>query len=1025
MIQEQVIPINFGGGVDSKTDPKAVVPGKFIRLENAVFTKPNQIAKRNGSVALNSTIASVGSMSNPKLVHGYKNEIISADQNKLISYSTNQTAWESKGDYISTELTKLSIDQSTPSSGYVDSAVLGNYVLYGWSTALYDLSPYPTIYSKSYGSVVDLSTNTVLVGPSLLSTKTVPVIYNPIKCVVLGTSSLAIVYLNAGSTAIVMRIVSFSGSGVVTFGSELTISTNLSASNFLFDIVTTSTGASIAYFSTTGVTVSNINTSGSVTSTLNTVDANAIGPLTINLNGSNLWVYYCNGSGGPPITTNSIVYLILSTSLVSVLAKTTVIALSSPYYVSNFIQVINSATQQTLYYGQYVTTDSPLASTSFTDVTYSITQTTSGTIGTNTFFANGVTPYSKSFTDNSSNYAVFVYRSALFSPSGVINIIRDQPTYFILKLSSETIPICVGRFAYGLANNQNILETIIGYQPTVNTVSSRKYIFGVGVEIQTAVGNYYTASSSTPGGLTGSFSYLVDFNSENAYRSVNAGDLAILNGGMISQYDGQNCVEFGFHLAPEITVLLPSNGAGGLTNNGQYAYLAIYQWTDAQGNVHQSAPSIIKNVTMGGTDDTVNLAVSSPYLSKKQNVSIAIYRTVSQGNVFYLITNPLFPINASPTVGTAYTWTDLLSDAQIIGNAQAYAYEGNPTLENSTPPPSMVMLTHNNRLWFVDSENPNNIWYTKSFQPGVGLSPSAFMTQQIDGKFGEITALAEMDEKLCIFKENGIFIQAGDGVNDTGTGSTLSFPQFVPSDIGCSTLKSTITMPNGVMFKSINGIYLLDRSLNVTYIGAEVESYNSQTITGVSLVPSKSQIRFICSSGLSLVYDYIFKQWSTFTNYTGTSCSTWNNSFVYSNGSVILQETQGTYTENGTAFSLLAQTSWLALASIQGFQRVKRLIMLGDFTNGNSASHNLSISAAYDFSTTFQQAITYAFGAVSASGVFQYRERLPIQKCDSLSLLIQETTTGSSAEYIDLTNISFEAGVKKGVNKLGGIQSVG
>ncbi len=47
MLQEQVVPIDFGQGVDTKTDPKAVVSGKFIRIENGTFTNVKRIAKRN------------------------------------------------------------------------------------------------------------------------------------------------------------------------------------------------------------------------------------------------------------------------------------------------------------------------------------------------------------------------------------------------------------------------------------------------------------------------------------------------------------------------------------------------------------------------------------------------------------------------------------------------------------------------------------------------------------------------------------------------------------------------------------------------------------------------------------------------------------------------------------------------------------------------------------------------------------------------------------------------------------------
>jgi hypothetical protein len=245
----------------------------------------------------------------------------------------------------------------------------------------------------------------------------------------------------------------------------------------------------------------------------------------------------------------------------------------------------------------------------------------------------------------------------------------------------------------------------------------------------------------------------------------------------------------------------------------------------------------------------------------------------------------------------------------------------------------MYMIEHNNRLQFVDAED-GTIWYTKTFVKGNGLAPSGFLTQQIDSKLGASVALAEMDDKLVVFKERGFAVQSGDGANDSGTGSTLTSFQFVPSDVGCSGAKSVVTTPNGVMFKSANGIYLLNRAVGVSYVGAEVEAYNSQTITSAILIPGKTQVRFLCSSGKTLVFDYMVGQWATFTNHTGVSSargiapmSTLPGRYPSRVGELCIYRRRHGY-------SLLAETSWLSLAGIQGFQRIKRLAILGDFANG-------------------------------------------------------------------------------------------
>lgn len=1014
MIQEGVIPIDFGGGTDTKTDPKAVVPGKFLRLENGIFTNPKRIAKRNGYTALGTNIANFGTLTSPQMVNGYNNELIAVDQNQLISYSSNQNAWVTKGSYTSVDLGRTLFSEDVSSTGIADSAILGNYAVYGWL----DLD------GTIYGSFTDLSTGTVLVKSVLASGSALSPPTQLVKCVLLGGTTLAVIY-QKNTSIYYARTVVFSGSGVVSFSAETAITTS---SNGALDIVPTATGAAFVYLqsATPGITVATLSTALALSS-VNisvTVGMDPVIAISTTSNG-NIWIYWTESTddGSGNLTTLKIYYAVYSSSLVLVLGRTLAVTTATPYYVSAMVATGNSATQQTLYYGLLNT--SQTTNSHAVEVSKYVTVTSAGVIGTPTLFANGVIPFSHTFTTGSRVFMVMLYRTPDIGLNTTAHLnMAAQATLFVVELTNlQSPPYVVARFGSGVSGSWN------GYQVSGNifpqnvaSFSSTKFYFTCGIVVQAGspTANVYVEGS------IGVFSYSFDFNSVNANIAKNTSNVTVLNGAVLQLYDGGITTELGFHLFPEIVNPVATSTANAL-DVGVYSYLAIYQWIDSQGNLHQSAPSVPVTVNVTGGTESVTFAITTAYLTRKPNVSVYIYRTIGAGgltgSIYYLVGI----VSGDSTVNPFVLFTDLQKDAAIIGNLQAYTYPASAVLENTTPPPSMIGVTHNNRFWFVDSENPNTIWYTKSSQDLVGLSPSGFLIEQIDDKYGNISGLAEMDDKLIIGKTNGIFIQSGDGANDTGSGITLSFPQSVPSDVGITVLKSIILMPRGVMFKSANGIYMIDRALNISYIGAEVEGYNSQVITSASLVPGKSQIRFLCSTGLALVYDYIFNQWSTFTNHTGPSSSTWNNLYIYATtGGSVFKEAAGTYLDNATPFSLLLQSSWLALAGIQGFQRVRRLIMLGDYVNGSSASHNMTVAAAYDFSPTFQPLVASPpFGSASTSGVFQYRERLPIQKCDSLSVLIQEATTGDSAEYLDLTNISFEAGMKKGVNKLRGEQSVG
>lgn len=1039
-LQDQVIPIDFGQGIDSKTDPKLVVAGKMLRLENCVFTNIKRITKRNGYNVLSNVIAGSGTTAGPKMVHEYNDELIAADKNLLISYSPSELAWMNRGNYTSTQLSRTTVDQESSDSGFNDVAILGNYALYGWSTvAQTDLfkPPHP---SNSRASVVDLTTGTVL-AEMTPSESILPERYNAVKCVLLGGVTLAVIYIKDDYTELMISTVVFSGSGVVSFSAPVSVTTNYAGAAAMvtapqFDVVETALGATLGYFTSvpagamTGVTLANINTAGAVTGTVSIADAAAYGPIHVSRNSTSndIWVYFSRVTlFGFSATALSTVYAVFTSALAPVLATTVIEVGAAPFYVSNLIAVSNGAANQTIYYGKY--TQSAAAGNLFVDYTSTVTISSAGVIGAITTWAYGITPFSRPATITVAGplqYAVFIYRGAKQLTTTFPHLQQEQPTYFLMKLADASLstPLVVARFGSGVGNSQAILTEQIGFTGNVPLLSTSKFLFTCGLEIQEIIGGPFVSGIDYPGGVVGVFSYEIDFAGQDTYRATNAGDLAVLNGGLMQIYDGQSCTEFGFHLYPEITRGTNGVTAGGLMVPGTYGYIAIFQWTDAQGNLHQSAPSTVANVTLGGGDNFASVTVAGYYVTQKTGIVISLYRTTNLGNVYYLVTDPIF---ATPVDGALYvTFADLASDAQISGALQAYTYPGSPVLENNTPPPSMIMQAHNNRLWFVDAEQPWTIFYTKSVQVAVGLSPSGFMFEQLDQKFGDVSALSEMDDKLVVFKPKGLCVFTGDGVDDTGSKSTLSFPHFIPSDVGCSVLKSVVTTPVGVIFKSDNGIYILDRALSVSYIGMQVEQYNSQLITSAVYVVGKSQIRILMSTGLTIVYDYIFNQWSTFTNHTGVSSTSWQNIYVYATtAGTVFKEAPGYYKDDTAAFALLAQTAWLALATVQGFQRVRKFNMLGDYVNGASALHAIQVEAAYDFETTFSAPIPFVFGLAATGSALQYMESLPRQKCDAITLRITETTTGDSLEYLDLSNMSFEAGVKRGLNKLPPSKSVG
>ncbi len=90
-LNKQNISISFGQGLDLKTDPNQVVPGKLLALNNAVLSETMALKKRNGyqSIASFNNSVSSSSLTNQKLGI-LNNQLIEFDSKAVFSLGNNQ-----------------------------------------------------------------------------------------------------------------------------------------------------------------------------------------------------------------------------------------------------------------------------------------------------------------------------------------------------------------------------------------------------------------------------------------------------------------------------------------------------------------------------------------------------------------------------------------------------------------------------------------------------------------------------------------------------------------------------------------------------------------------------------------------------------------------------------------------------------------------------------------------------------------------------------------------------------------------
>lgn len=504
-------------------------------------------------------------------------------------------------------------------------------------------------------------------------------------------------------------------------------------------------------------------------------------------------------------------------------------------------------------------------------------------------------------------------------------------------------------------------------------------------------------------------------------------------GGLVSCYDGVSMQEVGFALFPENIQV--ASGSGGSLQSGSYLYQVTYESYDAQGQRHQSAPSVAERVVLPSGSTAVTLTIPTLKLSNRENVSIVVWRSVDNvDSVLYRISNE--SLANDPTADTVSV-TDSTDDATLSQHEVLYT-AGN-TLENISPPPATLIASFNTRVFLAGLPNSTQLWYSKQLVEGQPVSFSDSLTIQVEAAGGPITALASMLDRLLIFKRDRIYYLTGEGSTNTGQGIAYSAPQLFTSDVGCINPASVVLTPKGIMFQSAKGIYLVANT-TVTYIGAPVEDFNSLNITRAVLLEDANEVRFISDTGICLVYNYYNDLWTTFTQHFGVDASVWRSSYVYyhalRNGLFVANP--ALFTDSGQEYSLSATTAWIRIGDIQGYQRAKRFAVLAQYRS----PHVFICEVGYDLSPIYSQLVAFDpdqlgfsiygrgyYGEVSpyggsSDGVYEFRGHIVKQKCAVLRFRFTERYSTETGESLRLQALSLECGIKKGIKKLGATQSV-
>lgn len=450
----------------------------------------------------------------------------------------------------------------------------------------------------------------------------------------------------------------------------------------------------------------------------------------------------------------------------------------------------------------------------------------------------------------------------------------------------------------------------------------------------------------------------LDFDSEDSHQAVKLGAGLYMAGACPMHYDGRIWTEQGFHFGPELIATVTAAG-GSMTASTTYLYRAWYEWPDAQGEVHRGPVSAGTLVTMAGGETQVTLTLPTLRVTRKTGVRIMVARSLAAktGKTAQLFrVTSLDPTTAGSANGyvandttvDTVSFLDRMSDTNLELQDELYTDGG--ILSNDPCALGSVIAGGKNRIFMTDSSDGNTIRFSQELDAGYGVEFAPELQVAIDPAGGDITALAARDDRVFVFKANAIWTFSGDGPPPNGDASTVGFgkPQLLPGDVGCTDPASIALLPQGLVFKSAKGIYLLRNDGALEYVGAPAAAYNAQAVRRTLVMPDRPQALFLTDSGLSLLYDYLFGQWSTFTNHEGLDAAVVSNTYHYlrTDGRVF-RETVGSYSDAGSRIRLRFETAPMHLQEqLQGFQKLFEMFLLGTWIS----PHQLGISYRTDYS---------------------------------------------------------------------------
>jgi hypothetical protein len=946
--QSKYIEFPFNAGLDTKNEPKLVQPPALLTLENAVFSDYS-IQKRNGGAAHGITILGGGNLSAAQRITTRASELVTLGGTSIHAYAGGIADWIE----VTSTFEPIRLSSNILSGQITLSGASGNTRCAENSDVM--------VVSDGSGryAVYDVDTLTVL----LPYTDTGGFIY-----AVVETTTHVVVIYNITSEFYTKAISSsdLTPSGVASGFNDVSLLGG-QYGGLDADAHITSDGIVYAYSATSETRFGYIDNDGSwggseYSASVTSAEDAEFGLHVVSNGDTTVVAFY-------EITSELVRFWAMDTSfggatynLTPGTATTIEATSSTPSILDRNIGIIftDSVDNFDIYFDQGNGgngLDSNIRTASYSGV--------SQTVAPSTFMHNAVVG-SHPFTEDGTQGTDYLLWAMY--PAGRTSLGTDiQATAFLVNTSAEV----AGRTLASLSVTEFLTRTIH----------------------QTALGSgRFTAQTLvSPTNFVDGYSTLISFDyaATQEFSSIEYGGSLYISGAMVWQYDGERLYEAGIMLTPELESVSYGAGNSDMDTDLTYTWSFFWEHTDAGGKRIQSAANVFQ---ASPTADTATFIIETLAFTNK-DVQLAVYRSEGNGTIRYRAGSM-----ANDKEADTITFVDEQVDGvTLIDNEVDATSVG--VLDQVAPFPSHVMLAHDDRIFLAADMNRDKVYFSKrpssSDQPGFNEGLVIQLPQDND----EVTGLGVLDNKLVIFKRDLVYIVTGEGPNNLGSGSFYSLPRLIATDVGCKDQRSIVRTPDGVMFQSDKGMYLITRGEQAVYIGEAVEAFNSQTVTSAVLVADNNEVRFTTDSGNCLTYDYKRRAWTT-TDYVALDATMQGQTYTtLRTSSIIRTETQGAFLNDDTSYDIIAETAWIKPAGAMARFSARRFALLGEFPTATSTKVDVYV----DYVDTINN--TFTFQNASGATIEEFASILAIQSVRAVKFKITHSTDVASADLPFKLNI--------------------